>query len=224
MCFLWAVVTSSSCFRVNSVWAMSQIFPNPNLNSLLPHIKSMNWLISAGCRQNLYKPVQIRLTHWGRVTHICVRKLTITGSDNGLSPGRRQAIIWTNVGILLIRILGTNFSEILSEIHAFSFKKMHLKMSSAKWRPFSLGLNVLISMKLATHTNYINSFVVKRKFCQNDNISVSLYPQYRSIQVWPRFSIKKVTDTNYVTDGTSTSHRNPLAYWAAVLQWNLVFM
>ena len=51
------------------------------------------------------------LTHWGRVTHICVSKLTITGSDNGLSPGRRQAIIWTNVGILSIGHLGTNFSE-----------------------------------------------------------------------------------------------------------------
>ena len=83
-------------------------------------------------------------THWGRVTHICVSKLTIIGSDNGLSPGRRQAIIWTNAGILLIWTLVTNFSEILSEIHAFSFKKMHLKMSSAKWRPFCLGLNVLI--------------------------------------------------------------------------------
>ena len=42
------------------------------------------------------------LTHWGRVTHICVGKPTIIGSDNGLSPGRRQAIIWTNAGILLI--------------------------------------------------------------------------------------------------------------------------
>ena len=38
------------------------------------------------------------LTHWGRVAHICVSKLTIIGSDNGLSPGRRQAIIWTNAG------------------------------------------------------------------------------------------------------------------------------
>ena len=72
------------------------------------------------------------LTHWGRVTHICVSKLTIIGSDNGLSPGRGQAIIWTNAGILLIRTLGTKFREILSEIHAFSLKKMHLKMSSAK--------------------------------------------------------------------------------------------
>ena len=70
-------------------------------------------------------------------------RLTNIGSDNGLSPGRRQAIVWTNAGILLIRILGTNFSEILTEIRAFSFKKMRLEMSSAKWRPFCLGLNVL---------------------------------------------------------------------------------
>ena len=61
------------------------------------------------------------LTHWGRVTHICVSKLTIIGSDNGLSPGRRQAIIWTNDGILLIWALGTHFSEVLIEIQTFSF-------------------------------------------------------------------------------------------------------
>ena len=83
------------------------------------------------------------LTHWGRVTHICVSKLTISGSDNGLSPGQRQAIIWTNDGILLIGPLGTYFSEILSGIHTFSLKKMHLKVSSGKCRPFCLGLNVI---------------------------------------------------------------------------------
>ena len=83
------------------------------------------------------------LSHWGRVTHICVSKLSIIGSDNGLSPDRRQAIIWTNDGILLIGTLGTNFSEISIRIQTFLFKKMHLKMSSGKWRPFCLGLNVL---------------------------------------------------------------------------------
>ena len=77
-----------------------------------------------------------QLIHWGRVTHICVSTLTIIGLDNGLSPGRRQAIIRTNSGILLIEPLGTNFSEILSKIHTFSLKKMHFKMSSGKWRPF----------------------------------------------------------------------------------------
>ena len=89
-----------------------------------------------------------RLTHWGRVTHICVGKLTIIGSANGLSPGRRQAIIWTNAGILLIEPLGTNFSGILIRIQIFSFTKMRLKMSSAKWRPFCLGFNVLTTIVL----------------------------------------------------------------------------
>ena len=68
----------------------------------------------------------------------CVGNLTIIGSDNGLSPGRRQAITWTNVGILLIGPLGTDFSGMLMliEIHTFSFKKIHLKMSAGKWQSF----------------------------------------------------------------------------------------
>ena len=50
-------------------------------------------------------------SHWGRVTHICVSKLTIISLDNGFSSGRRQPIIWTNDGILLIRNLGTNLKR-----------------------------------------------------------------------------------------------------------------
>ena len=88
------------------------------------------------------------VTYLDRVTHICFVNLTIIGSDNGFSPDRRQAIIWTSAGISLIRTLGTNLSEILSEIRMFSFTKTHLKMSSGKWRPFCLGLNVL------THTQW----------------------------------------------------------------------
>ena len=72
------------------------------------------------------------ICHWSRVTYICVSKLTSNGTKKELAPVRRQAIIWTKTGILLIRTLGTNFSEILSEIHKFSSKKMHLKMSSDK--------------------------------------------------------------------------------------------
>ena len=74
---------------------------------------------------------------------MCVSKLTIIGSDNGLSPDRCQAIIWTNDGLLLIGPLGTNFNEILIKILTFLFKKMRLKVSSAKRQPFCLGLNVL---------------------------------------------------------------------------------
>ena len=126
------------------------------------------------------------LTHWGRVTHICVGKLTNIGSDNGLAPSRRQAIIWTNAGILLIRPLGTNFSEFLIIIHTFSFNKMHLKMSSAKWRPFCLGLNVL------THCGLVTQYGVN-KLVQVQQMACSLFgakplpapmPPYGQLDPW----------------------------------------
>ena len=108
-----------------------------------------NRLMFDGCQSEGFADLamfhmMLFLTHWGRVTHICISKLTIIGSDNGLSPDRRQAIIWTNAGILSIGSLGTKLSEISIAIHIFSFKKMHLKMSSGKWRPCCLGLNVLM--------------------------------------------------------------------------------
>ena len=73
--------------------------------------------------------------------HICVIKLTIIASDNDLVPGQRQAIIWTNAGILLIGPLGTNFSEILIQIHNFHWRKciwkgcLPLKLAAILSRP-----------------------------------------------------------------------------------------
>ena len=124
------------------VWGPVYI-PSMPLNS--DELMNISKLILQVPRRQIYNTryTTVRLTHWGRVTLICVSKLTIIASDNGLSPDRRQAIIWTNAGILLIGPLGTNVSEILSESHTFSFKKMHLKTSSAKWRPFCLVLKVL---------------------------------------------------------------------------------
>ena len=90
-----------------------------------------------------FAPCIKTLTHWGRVTHICISKLIIIGSNNGLSPGWGQAIIWTSAGLLSIGPLGTNFSYILIKLQNFSVMKMHLKMLSAKCRPFCLGLIVL---------------------------------------------------------------------------------
>ena len=110
-----------------------------------------------------------KITHWGRVTHICVSKLIIIGSDNGLSPERHQAIIWTIAGILLIGTLGTNFSQILSEIHTFSFKKMHLKMSSAKWRQFRLGLNVIRDHLMAAIVGWLYLEIYTSEFSSEYN-------------------------------------------------------
>ena len=56
-----------------------------------------------------------------------------------------QIMAWrrpNNAGILLIWPLGTNFSEMLIEILRVSLRKMRLKGSYAKWRPFCLGLNL----------------------------------------------------------------------------------
>ena len=66
------------------------------------------------------------------------------------TPIRRQAIIWTNAGMVLIEPLGTNISEILIDVHIFSIKETYLKMSSGKCRPFCLGLNLLIIVPLPT--------------------------------------------------------------------------
>ena len=116
------------------------------------------------------------------MTHICVGKLTIIGSDNGLSPKRHQAIIWTNAGILLIRPLGTNFSEILIEIQTFSLKKIRLKMSSVKCCSFRLGLNVLIGLLIKSQvyrpwiSNYIWTILcyIRPRF-------ISLYQQVKML-------------------------------------------
>ena len=133
------LMTSQHWFSNGLVPWGSKSLPEPALTEIYDAI---------GCHQ-------ATLTHWGRATHICVGKLTTIGSDNGLSPDRRQAIIRTNAGILLIRHLGTNFSEILIKILLFSFKKMRLKVSSAKRRWFCLGLNVLkVTSGLPTSTEF----------------------------------------------------------------------
>ena len=72
------------------------------------------------------------------MTHICAGELTVIDSDNGLSPGRYEAIIWTNAGILLIGPLETNFSEILFQFQIFSieentFKNVVCEMLSISW-------------------------------------------------------------------------------------------
>ena len=80
----------------------------------------------------------------------------ITLIINSLKPKLVQIIAWRRSAaeILLIGRLGTNFNDILFEIHKFSLKKMHLKMSSATCRLFCLGLNVLITV-----CNYIKGII-----------------------------------------------------------------
>ena len=115
-----------------------------------------------------------KLTHWCRLMDTYINKLTITGSGNALLPDRHKAFTWTNAEILLIGTLGTNFSDILIAIKTFQFMKMHLKMSSAKWQPFCLGLNVLSQIDAtlkSTGTNELKMPSVKwQPFCFSLNV------------------------------------------------------
>ena len=72
---------------------------------------------------------------------MCASKLAIIGLGYGVLPKRRQAIILTSAGRLLIGPLETDFNNILIKIQSFLVKKMPLKMSSTKFRPFCVGLN-----------------------------------------------------------------------------------
>ena len=84
------------------------------------------------------------LTHWGWGMHVGISKPTIIGSDNCLLPGRHQAIIWTNAGVLLIEPSRTNFSVILIEIHTFSFKKRKCILKC-------LENDIFLSLNMLTH-------------------------------------------------------------------------
>ena len=143
------------------------------------------------------------LTHWGQVMHICVSKLTIIASDSGLSPDQRQAIIWTSAGILLIGPLGRNFNAILIKVHIFSFRKIHFKMWSVRFRPFCLGLNVLtcfnpwshkkVSIPRALFTDFLlqSFFPISIQhiviYNERDTFYLCLY-----LNIWSSFFFQKV--------------------------------
>ena len=118
-----------------------------------------------------------------------VVKLAIIGSYNGLSPGRHQAIIWTYAGILLTGPSGTNFIEIVIGIQTFSFKKMHLKMSSAKWRPFCLGLNVLKMQVISSL--FCTTFMGNGISYGQDDSDIIQFLQYNDLKYYSTISSVK---------------------------------
>ena len=75
------------------------------MSDCIPH---KHYVITTPCR-NLILLIEAE--------HTRVNYLIIIDSDNGLSSGRRQVIISTNAGILLNRLLGTYFSEILMNFY-----------------------------------------------------------------------------------------------------------
>ena len=136
------------------------------------------------------------------MTHICVGNLTNIDSDNGLSPGRLQAIIWTNAGLLLIGPLGTNFNEILIEILTFSLKKMRLKVSSAKRRPFCLGLNK--SMQLSCVVLWTKN--VHLEFQRTFRVSIIMHCEsIKNVCVFNIYLLASCSICDWLLDNTLSS-------------------
>ena len=128
------------------------------------------------------------------------------GSASGLSPLRCQAIVWTNAGSLSIEFIGTNVSEIWIKILRLSFKKINLKMSSAKWRPFCIGLNVsifgakLIFQPMTTDC-CLDRNTKKKKRKKKEKERMELESNYKHLlqcekdfcRDWPQLFAKKIT-------------------------------
>ena len=174
--FLNSLWPSDIIWRHKSGTTLAQLMasclttPSHYLNQCWFIIEGVLWHFTRNAHElirNMCSKITL-LTHWDRVTHICVGKLTIIGSDNGMSPGRRQAIIRTNAGILLIRTLRTNFQWNLQRNSYIFIQENALKMSSAKWRQFCLGprkctwkrVNVL---KLLPHLPMAHDLTVTRE-------------------------------------------------------------
>ena len=120
------------------------------------------------------------LTHRGRVTHIYMLQSTVPSLDQIMACHslfvRHQTVIWNNIGLLLILQLGTNFSEILTNIRhyfttvisvnlqQFLSKKMNFKISSTTWWPLGAGLNVLITRTIFSRKTQ-NIHISHRKAC-----------------------------------------------------------
>ena len=152
-------------YRLTWPLGISPVFQNP---LTVPMHSPNGRYLSLGLCKGTSKESMLRwpeiwlLTHPLQCLYASVNWDSI-GSDNGLSPDRRQAIIWTNARILLIGPLGTNFNEIRIKIQNLSFMKMHLKMSSGKWRPFCPGGDVLTDwdlnkMAIILQTAFWNAF------------------------------------------------------------------
>ena len=94
----------------------------------------INWVMTLSCAEkcsgngmSLTHQSSNSLTHWGRdkmaaISHICVARPQWVKS-------------WTSADLLLIGSMGMHFSEIWIKNTYISYKKMHLKMLSAKFSP-----------------------------------------------------------------------------------------
>ena len=103
------------------------------------------------------------LTHWGRVTHTCVNKLTIIGSENGLAPVlqgcHKQSKCIETYWILYLYHKGQNISP-QHFIFVTTLKKLKLCY-------LYLRKTLYTRYNLATDTILDGSVITFFKYCEN---------------------------------------------------------
>ena len=137
-CFLWSALNKRLSKQSRRRWFLTsrslwRHYNVPWWPTSLVHIY-VTWPQRVNCARWCYSLFSfVWLTHFLLVWHIypSVNWVSI-GSNNGLSPIRRQRHCLNKCWLLSSWPLRTNLSEIWIEIQSFSFMKMHLKMSSAK--------------------------------------------------------------------------------------------
>ena len=137
------------------------------------------------------------LTHWGWVMHICISKLTIIGSDNGLLPGWCKAIIWTIARILLLGPLGTNISEIFNQnsyifIQENAFENVVWKMAAILLWPWCDKLKARIWRHIYTMTITTYSWVPLKHVKYNIIFNPATIPDIKLIKT-PHISPSQVS-------------------------------
>ena len=111
--------------------------------------------------------------------------------------------------------LWNKFSEIVIECHSFSFKKIHMKMSSGIWRPSCLGLNVLNIWSLpwharvfeqATMVHFLNIFHIGKAPIQKKYNPIKK-PSVVTVYTWTFFIPQIIYDVMVFAVWESDLHR-----------------
>ena len=128
ICFLLWIYHSALYIRAIYSLIFFRVFSLPCDNHMIAPVSVKSpWMVQLGKITRNKTITRCEHIHQDRVAHIFApvqRYGSIIGSDNGLSPVRRQAT-WTNAGLVLIRLLRTNHSQIIQ--FTLFIKEMHLK-------------------------------------------------------------------------------------------------
>ena len=139
------------------------------------------------------------MTH---VNDVCISKLTIIGSDNGLSPARHYKplsgpVSWNIVIWTLRNKLHWNVNK--NYFHTFSFKKCIWK-----WRPFCFCLNVLNTLCSMKYSSHKGRAYVRPRIHNKDAPHLALMGELRGVNVsWWRHQMETFSALLAICAGNS---------------------